>query len=326
MDGACSVTLLPMYMVTQAVYGTPDSPRVTIGVRGRCRFCGTTNPKLFRQAAHLIPEALGNKRVFSADECDECNKLFSVYEGELVNAVGPLLTLGGTQGKGGKVRQTGLSTGATFVRQERNVEGKRTISLNSSNVEDVHERFQQDREFVHMRSPLPATPFKPMLAHKALAKMALALMDHDQLPHFNGVRQALLDLNSPLSRFRASVGMALGSIGLAPPYVTAHLLRRQDDSRMLPATLFMLCAGSICVQCFIPSDDLDDFDLDQCAAPSVRVDAQFPEASGGSFTISYDDFKALDWSSPQAQPQPLKEVTLTFNSITQDGSFAPVWR
>jgi hypothetical protein len=315
-----------MYSITQMVYGTPESKRIMLGARGHCRFCGANNPVLFRQSAHLIPEALGNKRVFSADECDECNKRFSTYEGELVNAIGPLLTLGGTQGKGGKVRQTGLSTGATRLRHERGGDGSRKIILMASNVEDFRERFTQDREFVHIRTPLPATPFKPMLAHKALAKMALALMDAKQLPHFNGAREALLDHDRPLSRFRASVGLAFGSIGLAPPYVAAYLLRRQDDSLLLPSTLFMLCAGSICVQCFIPSDDLDGFGLDQFAPPLVRFNARFPNTSGGVFNIPYDDPKALDWSSPESQPQPLQEMTLTFNTVTKDGSFAPVWR
>lgn len=314
-----------MYTITHAVYGTPDGKKFMLGSRGRCRFCGTSNPKLFRQSAHLIPEALGNRWVFSADECDECNKRFSTYEGELVNAIGSLLTLGGTQGKGGKVRQSGLSSGATRVRHQRGADGKRTIIMMSQNVDDLHGRFEQDGEFVRIRSPLPATPFKPMLAHKALVKMAIAIMHNDQLPHFNGVRTALLD-QGPVSRFSASVGLAFGSIGLAPPYVAAFLLRRQDDDLLIPSTLFILCAGSLCLQCFIPSDDMDGFGLDQFGPPSLVFKAQFPNTTGGAFDIPYDKPTPLDWSSSASQPQPLKEVTLTFNTITKEGSFAPVWR
>jgi hypothetical protein len=314
-----------MYAITSSVWAAPDSKKIRLGKAGRCRFCGGTNPRLFKQAAHLIPEALGNRWVFSLDECDECNKRFSQYEGELVNAIGSLLTLGGTQGKGGKVRQTGRSSGATTVRHEREADGKRRIIIMGRDVPDYRQRFEQDGDIVRIRTPLPPTPFKPMLAHKALVKMALAIMHEEQLPHFNGVRTALLQ-EGPLSRFRASVGLGFGSIGLAPQYVAAFLLRRKDDALLLPSTLFMLCAGSLCVQCFIPSDDLDGYGLDQFAPPSLAFNAQFPTANGGTFTIPYDKPTPLDWSSAASQPQPLEEVTLTFNTATTEGAFAPVWR
>jgi len=60
-----------------------------IGHAGRCRFCGTTAPSLFRKVAHTFPEALGNKRVVSMDECGGCNATFSLHEDALANAAEP---------------------------------------------------------------------------------------------------------------------------------------------------------------------------------------------------------------------------------------------
>jgi hypothetical protein len=43
----------------------------------RCRFCRKTAPQVtFRKEAHAIPEALGNKSLFSHYECDACNQKF----------------------------------------------------------------------------------------------------------------------------------------------------------------------------------------------------------------------------------------------------------
>jgi hypothetical protein len=52
-----------------------------------CIFCGKTSPVVsFKKDAHVLPAALGNKRLFNYCECDICNEyLFSVYENELVN-------------------------------------------------------------------------------------------------------------------------------------------------------------------------------------------------------------------------------------------------
>lgn len=74
------------------VQASSDDKRTLVGLKGRCRFCGTGDPKLFRRVAHLIPEALGNKRIFSLDECGTCNEKFSVYESALVNPHSPLVT------------------------------------------------------------------------------------------------------------------------------------------------------------------------------------------------------------------------------------------
>ena len=43
----------------------------------RCRFCGGYSPGVsFQQQAHAIPEALGNKTLFTSYECDNCNQKF----------------------------------------------------------------------------------------------------------------------------------------------------------------------------------------------------------------------------------------------------------
>ena len=51
----------------------------------RCRFCGRGIPDVtFRRDAHAVPEFLGNKSLFSMNECDDCNAILaSGYEDHL---------------------------------------------------------------------------------------------------------------------------------------------------------------------------------------------------------------------------------------------------
>lgn len=83
-----------------------------------CRFCkgveGNENFAnhivTFKRRAHLIAEALGNKRIMSLDECDYCNDYFSkTIEPSIVNFLSPFRSLYGISGKGGKKKLIGES-------------------------------------------------------------------------------------------------------------------------------------------------------------------------------------------------------------------------
>ena len=99
-----------------------------LGNRNRCRFCGIEKSSDFgnQTNAHTFPEALGNKYLFSLDECKSCNNKFSKYEDALCKAIGPFLTLGGVKGKRG-VRQTGRSGRGPNIRHTVNTNGRRRI-------------------------------------------------------------------------------------------------------------------------------------------------------------------------------------------------------
>ena len=91
----------------------PGTVRRFLGERTRCRYCGASGPGVFgkRSNAHTLPAALGNRTLFSLDECRACNDKFSLYEDALCKAVGPFLTLGGVRGRSG-VRKTGKTGSA----------------------------------------------------------------------------------------------------------------------------------------------------------------------------------------------------------------------
>lgn len=60
-----------------------------------CRFCGKPSGQTqFREDAHLVPDSIGNKDLFSDFECDHCNRFFGLqFENELAPFLGISLTL-----------------------------------------------------------------------------------------------------------------------------------------------------------------------------------------------------------------------------------------
>lgn len=50
-----------------------------------CRFCNSTGKSKFRNIAHAIPEALGNKLLFCNEECDSCNSGLASVENNFVH-------------------------------------------------------------------------------------------------------------------------------------------------------------------------------------------------------------------------------------------------
>ena len=77
----------PDYAIVAMVQGSLGEPGVTLGTKGRCRFCGETDPRTFRNVAHTLPEAFGNKWVTSLDECDACNARFGAFDDALVKSM-----------------------------------------------------------------------------------------------------------------------------------------------------------------------------------------------------------------------------------------------
>ncbi len=77
------------------VLAGPD-PRV-------CRFCGRDSANTrFRHDAHAIPHLLGNRTLFTREECDQCNLFFgSTIENDLGNWTKPTRTFSRIKGKNG---------------------------------------------------------------------------------------------------------------------------------------------------------------------------------------------------------------------------------
>ena len=245
------------YELLVHVEGSLGMPGMAIGTRGRCRFCGETNPKSFKNVAHALPEAFGNKWVTSLDECDACNARFAVFDDALVKSMGAILTLGGTRGKRNKVRQTGRTNGPASIRHST-VDGRRSISVHTDVTSFAgHVGFNPHTGELLLRAPGGTERFVPARAYKALVKMAVSLLPLDELPLFTKIIEWLRGPDDSVLLPHMIVGLSFSVIGNTPPLLGAALLRRRSDCYRIPYMLFVTTMGSTCLQIVLKADDRD---------------------------------------------------------------------
>ncbi len=140
----------------------------------RCRFCGRTATEgaTFGSVAHAIPTALGNDHLKLADECDECNGYFGrETEPSLIAMLDIPRAFLGTQGRGKNGGRPELRFEDGKVRHDG-----RMMNVKSS-------EFTRDEQTGGMTVDLgKGAPIIPVAVYRALAKIALSVVDEEVLP------------------------------------------------------------------------------------------------------------------------------------------------
>ena len=307
-------------LVLQACHGGPSH---FVGTAGKCRFCGSDDPTGFRQKAHTIPEALGNKWLFSRDECDACNALFSRYDQALADVVAPILTLGATKGKGNRVRKTGRSHSRSKIRHSRDAQGKRSLRLGAALKDDeAIGRIDLETGDWVLEHPLPSTPFRPRHAYKALCKIGYALLPEDELGNFTKLREWLQDPDDGLDFTALPVSIRFGYIGNSPPIAAVTMLRRKNSEDMKPYMVMMVAIGSLSFTIDLMPDVLDHH-IPPVINPTVdfQFKAVLQGAGNEAMIIRYEHPVFLNWSKACLQPQPFSVLETTINPVTQVSRF-----
>lgn len=315
------------YTLLEQVKGSVGADRTYIGRKGVCRYCGCKDASKFKNVSHTFPESLGNKWIVSLDECDGCNKVFSVYDDALSNSVSPFLTLGGVKGKENKIRQTGRSRGMSVMsRQAPNAPSRISILIRGVNASE-HVFTDPATGNIRMVYPVAGVPFKPRHAYKALVKMAIALLPEDELENYKKLRAWILDPNDNNCCSLLEVGLSFASVGNAPPLAVGVLLRRTEEQDLRPRIVFVFSAGSVCLQIYLRSDSLDDqLPLDLPGILGIEWSNVIVGSTGSPIRLSYGAPIHMDWRFLETSPQPVESITLNFCPKTCVGQFTPNFR
>lgn len=299
---------------------------VTLGTPGRCRFCGETDSRAFHNVAHALPEAFGNKWVTSLDECDACNARFAAFDDALVKSMGAILTVGGTRGKGNKVRQTGRSNGPASI-HHRTIDGKRSISMHANGT-PFSEHFGVNRNTGELvfRIPGGTERFVPARAYKALVKIAVALLPADELRHFSKMIDWLGGPDDDLLPHMI-VGLSFSSIGNSPPLLAAALLRRKSDSQDTPYMLFVTTMGSVCLQIVLKADDRDGAWPSRLRTrPNIRWTNMLAPPGEEPLALAYDAPTHLDWGRAALEPPVIEAIVTAVLPQSGQGRMSAVLR
>lgn len=251
--------------------GEPDrSKRV-------CRFCGKSQPDVrFRNKAHAIPEALGNKHIILNEECDGCNDKFSeTIERDIVNYLGLPRLFFGVQGKEGIPAIVGKEFKLKHV-------GKQKLDLAYSSRQDAAPNIFQFETW---------DTVEPQNIYRALCKFAMSIIGKEHLPSFSNT---IKWINRETSYSRLPKVASLIIRGLSPSGPAIAVYTRRNNNRELPHMI-----GEFRFTCFtfvfiVPFSSEDDrsFDSDNAFDDLCKLFKYYDKAGKGKWKLN--DFSGAE--------------------------------
>lgn len=213
----------------------------------RCRFCGNSleSGATFSRTAHAIPEALGNKNIILADECDECNDFFGKnIEPNLIEYLDIYRTFLGVKGKNG------------------------TPTINYKNGKILH----KDGMAIVIADKINGTPeqgltvtlrsskkFTPIKLYKTLCKITLSTIDEQEL-NWLGTTIRWLRYGEAPSQEVPKVAINIVHSGFQiQPTITNYVRKSNDTS--IPHLVSEFRIGSLVYVYTVPYSEKDDIDF-----------------------------------------------------------------
>lgn len=242
-------TLLERYDMTnprtdrRALIGADREPRT-------CRFCRRTaaNGASFEKKAHVIPTALGNDHLKSAEECDDCNGHFGrETEPSLIAMLDVQRVFLGTQGRGKNEGRPKLRFGEASLAHD----GKKVNIASRSLTKDASGAMSVDLG--------KGAPLVPSAVYRALVKMALSVVGEEQLPELKETIEWV--------RHGTHVGGALPTVASAvvflPPDPSAQLTvyTRKAPHQRLPHIVGEFRLGCYIYVFAVPFSHADKWNL-----------------------------------------------------------------
>jgi hypothetical protein len=133
----------------------------------RCKFCGKDKAGTsFKKESHIIPAALGNRSLFSFEECDMCNEKYSSFENDLIVSLEAIRAMGRSRTRKGGAKYK--PRGESFIESgvgSNTVEMRLSANDPSIKMEDVGENT--------LRLTFEIGPHRPIFIAKELARLFL---------------------------------------------------------------------------------------------------------------------------------------------------------
>lgn len=215
-----------------------------------CRFCQKSNPEVtFKKKAHAIPEMIGNKRLLSHYECDNCNQFFSDMENHLGNYTSFWRAVSQVSGKRG------------FPKYKKDleihsVEGQLQIGDYIDDPAIIH-----DDENKKLIIPGMRDPYIPVAIYKCFVKMALTLMPESEMQHFRKTIEWIMEPDH--TKMKCPISL-LAFVQFTPgfkvyPHPCNWLFFRKDAlGSDIPYSIYAVCFSNLMFQITIPHCECDD--------------------------------------------------------------------
>lgn len=216
----------------------------------RCRFCGGTPPEAsFRSVAHAIPEALGNRGLTSAYECDACNNMFGKgIEDDLGKWTKPIRAMARIRGKRGVPT---LRQGHDGGWRVEFTDGRLIVTSRENDP-----IFEFDEAGKRVVFTLPRDAYTPAAVMKAFVKIGLTLLPEAELGPFAPALAWIRDPDHSRSWVASAIIVHTFQNGPMPNVrLMAAVLRRKPGVDDVPYAFLLLGYGHDVFQVVLPAPD-----------------------------------------------------------------------
>lgn len=271
----------------------------------KCRFCGKSVPDTtFRDNAHAIPTYLGNRTIFTYEECDKCNQFFGgTIEDQFSKFLGVRRTMSKIKGRKGvpSYRLPGRTIPRVDFDKRKNV-----IKASSDFAEEFVKINLKTKNIV---MKIYRQPYRRRSAFKCLVRIALGLMPKDELPHFvqtiHWIREIRPEADCIDGKFFCFFSVSPSSL----KGIDILFLRRKYAHDDLPYMSFYLAFRNFSFQIFLPFCSMDK----HLVGKTIKV----PRLPALHEIIDSVDYSLEDFSSNELQKDELDIVHFKFQGEMQ---------
>ena len=235
-----------------------------------CRFCRQNDVVVsFRTKAHAIPEAFGNKTLFTNYECDQCNQLFgTTIENDLGAYTKPARVFARIRGK----------RSVPSLKQHGSVEHPWRVDVEKGVIHFTE--YEDDplvkivREGNRVELVVTRDAYTPIAVMKAFVRIGLTLVPESELPNFPDTLDWIRETDhGRRGRLRTPAAVTFRPGPMPNDVIGAAVLRRKAAARKVPYAFVVLAFGNHQYQVCIPSvtQDREPFDTGFRVPPRPMV-------------------------------------------------------
>lgn len=270
-----------------------------------CRFCGRTHNggATFNHISHAISESLGNKQIFTNNECDECNQKFSKLEQHIANFLSGMLYVYSIEGKKTKKNPCGIRKIETPDYKLTEIDGVKIVDAKRQDFKEFIEELEKKGTF-SFKTSLKFDKFIPLNVYKSFCKFALSLFDDSDFSNFTRLTDWVN--GEGILPYASKVLMASYSMNNEHPKFV--YFTQLTDSRA-PYSIGMFFITNLVFLVEFPSDNIfDESDVELHIRPlHALAGALFPSHQFEEIDLSSENLTTMNFRFEVNIPIGLKE-------------------
>lgn len=246
------------YSVIEKYHLAPGDPKRYIGSKEaqQCRFCGKkAGDTKFGNISHAFPALIGNKTLFSHEECNDCNHSFGRSEDHFGKFLLLARTLYQIPGRTGSPSFKDKNSKISYSNQNG-------LEITLSKKEEDKETYKIIRDTKQLITDLNSQSYIPIEVYKSLIKMAISIMPKKYLPYFIEAIQWINTQNNNVDLLdeyakRCYYAYAQNINNNYDGKIVSYLLERKSKYNLVPYMLYVVAFAGMFFQIVVPCPQQD---------------------------------------------------------------------